>query len=163
MGLMLTPRFWIAVAAAAALVALSAFMYRAGGLSVKANWDAENLREAKAAHRTAERRAEVTNEVAGRHEQHRQKVRVITKELFREVDRYVPVAVDNCPLSGGFRLFHDAAATGEIPDPARLADAAAVTTREAAITIADNYGACRENGIQLESLQEWIRAQGQVK
>ena len=62
-------------------------------------------------------------------------------------------------MPGGFRVLHDAAAHGVIPDPARIADAAPVPAAAAAGTVAGNYGTCIENAQRLTDLQAWVRAQ----
>ncbi|MDB5966695.1 MAG: hypothetical protein JWQ72_3195 [Polaromonas sp.] len=86
-----------------------------------------------------------------------ERVRTVTKTIVKEIPTYV--SANDCPLSPGFRVFHDAAAAGELPDPARIADAAAVPAPALADTIAENYGACRENATRLEGLQEWVDQQ----
>ena len=88
-------------------------------------------------------------------------IRTVTKTIIKEVPTYVQATA--CPLPGGFRVLHDAAANGEVPDPARVADAAAVPARDAAVTVAENYGTCRENATRLSGLQEWVRAQATLK
>ena len=59
----------------------------------------------------------------------------------------------------GFVRLHDAAAAGELPEPARDADAAAagIALSTVAGTFAANYQTCHENAEQLRALQEWIR------
>ena len=67
-------------------------------------------------------------------------------------------------LSGGFRLWHDAAVQNQgLLDPARIVDAPIVGTPEIATTIGTNYDACHKNKEQLDSLQEWIRDQSEIK
>ena len=84
-----------------------------------------------------------------------------TKTIIKEVPVYVPA--DSADLPAGFRVLHDAAATGELPDPARIADAAPVAAQDAAATVIDNYGACHANAEQVTALQDWIRAQQAIK
>lgn len=83
------------------------------------------------------------------------RIQYVTKEIIREVPVYVPAGTPDLP--GGWRVLHDAAATGSPPDPARSADAAAVAAQDAAGTVVDNYGTCRDTADQLEKLQQWIR------
>lgn len=82
------------------------------------------------------------------------KERVVYKTLVKEIPNYVE---SNCNLSGGFRVFHDAAATATVPDPSTSrADAAPVKAEDLASTIADNYESCRDNERRLGALQEII-------
>jgi predicted transcriptional regulator len=87
-------------------------------------------------------------------------IRTVTKETIRYVPQFVHA--DDCPLPGGFRVLHDAAAKGLVPDPAGVPDAAPAPAQDVAATVADNYGACLENAKQLEGLQEWIHEQQQL-
>ena len=77
--------------------------------------------------------------------------------ITKEIPVYVPV--DSCPLPGGFRVLHDAAARGEIPDPAGIAHAAPVDARDLAGTIVDNYTSCHADAERLIALQAWVREQ----
>jgi hypothetical protein len=63
-------------------------------------------------------------------------------------------------LSGSFRVLHDAAASGRaLPDAgdSSRTDAATVTAQELAVTLVDNYAACREDQERLRALQEVVR------
>lgn len=94
--------------------------------------------------------------------EYRDRVRVVTKqgkEVVREVERLVPYGL--CQLDGGFRLLHDAAAAGSLPEPAGGADGppAPVEQAAAAEVVAGNYLACHLNAEQLMALQGWVRKQ----
>lgn len=78
--------------------------------------------------------------------------------IVKEVPVYVPL--DSCALPGGFRVLHDAAAAGVLPDPAGIATAAPVPAQVAAITIADNYTTCEENDEALLGLLAFGCANG---
>ena len=72
---------------------------------------------------------------------------------------FVPVQADAaCTINRGFVRLHDAAATGELPEPARDADAAAAGIALSAVagTLAANYQTCHENAEQLRALQAWV-------
>jgi hypothetical protein len=56
-------------------------------------------------------------------------------------------------------VLHDAAAAGEPPYPAGIADAATVAAPVVAETVVKNYNRCLANTAQLESLQEWVKEQ----
>lgn len=72
----------------------------------------------------------------------------------------MPVQADAaCTINRSFVRLHDAAAAGELPEPARDADAAAAGIALSAVagTVAANYQTCHENAEQLRALQAWIR------
>lgn len=88
------------------------------------------------------------------------KARTIIKEVVR-YETIVPAA-RRCDLDGAWRLLHDAAATGEPADPARMAagDAARVADAAALETVAENYADCREWRAGLIGWQRWWREAG---
>lgn len=79
-----------------------------------------------------------------------------TNEILKEVPVYIPA---DAMLPGGFRLLHDAAVRGELPESAGLADAQPIDAQTASTTVAENYGACHEVRERLIGLQQWVRAQ----
>lgn len=84
-------------------------------------------------------------------------IAVVTETITKEVPTYVPT--DSCALPGGWRLLHDAAASSEVPDPARIADAEPVPADIAANTVIANYGACNQTAANLKGLQQWVSEQ----
>jgi hypothetical protein len=88
-------------------------------------------------------------------------VQVVTETIIKEVPVYVQA--DLPPLPAGFRVLHDAAARGEVPQPAAIPDAAAVAPAAAARTIVTNYGACLENAERLRAFQQWATQQIQAR
>lgn len=113
------------------------------------------------AKKTDDKRAAVSSPIAEQHAKAVVQIRTIYKTITKEVPVYVPS--DSCPLPGGFRVLHDAAANGEIPDPASIPDAAIVPAQDAAATVAENYGTCRETAQRLTDLQAWAKAQQAIK
>lgn len=83
------------------------------------------------------------------------RIRTVTKELTREVPVYVPVG--SCELPPGWRVLHDAAAEGSPAASSPGADGAPVAAEEAAATVIENYGACRDNADRLVKLQQYVR------
>lgn len=80
------------------------------------------------------------------------------KIITREVVRYAQLPADRrCTLDPAWRLLHDAAATGEPADTARVAagDAEPVADAAALETVAGNYEQCREYIDQLRGWQRW--------
>jgi hypothetical protein len=89
------------------------------------------------------------------------KVRTVYKTgatLIKEVPVYVPMDAPDLP--GGFRVLHDAAAAGIMPDRAGIADAAPVPAQVVAETNADNYTTCHANAALLIGMQDWAVGQG---
>ena len=89
------------------------------------------------------------------------RIRIVREQgetIFKEVPVYVPVQADAaCTINRGFVRLHDAAAAGELPEPARDADAAAADIALSAVagTVTANYQTCHENAEQLRALQAW--------
>ena len=52
-----------------------------------------------------------------------------------------------------------AAAQGELPDPAGVADAPAASVEDAATTVVENYSTYHEVAEQLRALQQWVNQQ----
>lgn len=127
------------------------------------NWryEAKQAAELKELQKLNNKRETVTAAITSKQAEVQEKVRYVTRVQIKEVDKYV--SVSDCPLSGNFRVFHDAAAEGKIPDPASRANAPAATTREVTTTVADNYGICRETAERLKGLQEWVTEQQKLQ
>lgn len=77
--------------------------------------------------------------------------------IVKQVKVFVPD--DSCTLSGGFRLFHDAAATNTLPDATRANDAEPVQAQTLAVGVAENYTTCNAAIADLEGLREWVKEQ----
>ena len=91
-------------------------------------------------------------------EAQRTKQRPKNRSITREVIRYVDIPADRrCTLDPAWRLLHDAAATGQPADTARVAAGAAepVTDAAALETIAGNYEQCRDHIAQLDGWRRW--------
>ena len=137
------------LALAALGVALVGFGWIKGAGHVQAQWDAA----------VRERQAQATVKVVT---QYVDRIRVVREKgdtIIKEVPVYVPVQADAaCTINRGFVRLHDAAAAGELPEPARDADAAAAGLALSAVagTVAANYQTCHENAEQLRALQAWI-------
>jgi hypothetical protein len=84
-------------------------------------------------------------------------IEVVIETIVKEVPVYVQA--DLPALPGGFRVLHDAAARGEVPQPAAIPDAAAVAPAAVAATLAANYGTCHVDQERLRALQLWISQQ----
>jgi hypothetical protein len=135
---------------------------RYGESTVTAKWDAERAEVANAAQQRAAKQATVTTEVVTQYVDRVQVVKERGKEIIKEVPIYVSSAV-TCDLPGGFRVLHDAAAKGELPDPAGVADAPAASVETAAATVVENYATYHEVAEQLKALQSWVNQQEQAQ
>lgn len=143
--------------------AVFTFGWRQGAERVQAKWDAQVREQALQVAVQQQRQAEATVKVVTRYVDRVRVVREKGQTIVKEVPVYVPVEADAaCSVNRGFVRVHDAAAAGDVPEPARDADAAAsgVALSAVAETVADNYRICRENAEQLRALQEWAIENG---
>jgi hypothetical protein len=157
MNLIPWPYRWLALVLLA--VALIGFGWIKGAGHVQAQWDAaathQNLQAAAIRARQAQATVKVVTQYVDR-------VRVVRDKgdtIIKEVPFYVPVQANAaCTINRGFVRLHDAAAAGELPEPARDADAAAAGVTLSAVTgtVAANYQTCHENAEQLKALQVWV-------
>ncbi len=145
---------------AALSVALVGFGWIKGAGHVQAQWDASIQQQALQAAAIRERQAQATVQVVTQYVDRVRVVREKGETIIKEVPVYVPVQADAaCTINRGFVRLHDAAAAGELPEPARDADAAAADIALSAVagTVAANYQTCHENAEQLRALQTWVR------
>ncbi|MGT2493156.1 hypothetical protein ACU4GD_28260 [Cupriavidus basilensis] len=131
-----------------------------GAAAGRQAWQAKADADARKVAEQGERAAEKTVQVVTQYVDRVQVIREKAKSITKEVPIYVPS--DSCPMPGGFRVLHDAAARGELPDPAGVADAPAAPAQDVAATVSDNYGTCHATAEQLRALQEWVRRQAAV-
>lgn len=151
------PYRWLAVAALA--VALIGFGWIKGAGHVQAQWDAAAQQQTLQVAAVRQRQAEATVKVVTQYVDRVRVVREKGETIIKEVPVYVPVHADAaCSINRGFVRLHDAAAAGELPEPARDADAAAADIALSAVagTVAANYQICHENAEQLRALQGWV-------
>ena len=147
----------LVIAVAAATLALAS--YHLGASRVQAKWDAEKSHAAIATAQTEAAQAQATTRVVTQYVDRVKTVRERGQQIVKEVPVYVQTSPDVPDLPGGFRVLHDAAARGELPEPAGVADARPVSAQDVAATVAGNYGTCHETAGQLTALQDWVRQQ----
>ena len=158
MNLIPWPYRWLAIAALA--VALTGLGWVKGAGHVQSQWDAAVHQQTLQIAAVRQRQAEATVQVVTRYVDRVRVVREKGDTIIKEVPIYVPVQADAaCTINRGFVRLHDAAAAGELPEPARDADAAAAGIALSAVagTVAANYQACHENAEQLRALHAWVR------
>lgn len=157
MNLIPWPYRWLALVLLAA--ALIGFGWIKGAGHVQSQWNTAAQHQNLQATAIRERQAQATVKVVT---QYVDRVRVVREKgdtMIKEVPVYVPVQADAaCTINRGFVRLHDAAAAGELPEPARDADAAAAGLALSAVagTVAANYQTCHENAEQLRALQVWV-------
>ena len=147
------------LAFAALGVALVGFGWIKGASHVQAQWDAAIQQQTLQAAAVRERQAQATVKVVTDYVDRVRIVRQKGDTIIKEVPVYVPVQADAaCTINRGFVRLHDAAAAGELPEPARDADASAADLALSAVagTVAANYQTCFETAEQLRALQAWI-------
>lgn len=147
------------LAMAALGVALVGFGWIKGASHVQAQWDAAIQQQTLEVAAARERQAQATVKVITEYVDRVRIVREKGETIIKEVPVYVPVQADAaCTINSGFVRLHDAAA-GELPEPARDADATATGIALSAVagTVAANYQTCHENAEQLRALQTWFR------
>ena len=156
---------WVMWLALGALVAAAAgWGWVKGAASVQQDWNTERAVQTIAVLRTQVKQAEVTERIVTQYVDRVRVVRETADAIIREVPVYVPQSCDaDGRLPAGWRVLHDAAASGGAADPAGAADAQPVAPDTAAATVARNYGTCRETAEQLTALQQWVREQSVVK
>ena len=156
---------WVMWLALAVLVAAATgWGWVKGAASVQAEWDAERAVQTIAVLRVEVKQAEVTERVVTQYVDRVRTVREAGETIIKEVPVHVPAQCDaDGRLPAGWRVLHDAAASGQPADAARAADAQPVAPDTAAATVARNYGTCRETAEQLTALQQWVREQAAVQ
>jgi len=163
MSLIPWPYRWLALVLFAAALIGFGFGWIKGTGHVQAQWDAAIQQQTLQAAAVRERQAQATVKVVTEYVDRVRIVREKGDTIIKEVPVYVPVQADAaCAINHGFVRLHDAAAAGELPEPARDADAAPADIALSAVagTVAANYQTCHENAEQLRALQAWIGAMG---
>lgn len=148
------------LALAALCIAVFGFGWLKGARHVQGQWEAATAVQQQAQTKVQIRQAEATVQVVTQYVDRIQIVRDKGETLIEEVPVYVPIQADAaCTVHRGFVSLHDAAAAGELPQPARDADAPAegLALSAVAATVVTNYHTCHENAEQLKALQDWIR------
>jgi hypothetical protein len=156
---------WVMWLALAILVtAATGWGWVKGAASVQAEWNAERAAQTITVLRVKVAQAEVTERVVTQYVDRVRIVRETADAIIREVPVYVPAQCDpDGRLPAGWRVLHDAAASGGAADPATVAHAQPVAPDAAAETVTRNYGTCRETAEQLTALQQWVREQAALQ
>ena len=128
-----------------------------GEQTVQTQWDTQKKEDATLIARLKEQAGKITTVVQTKIEY---RDRIITEKGQDRVRiQKVFVPTDSGYLAGGFRLYHDAASTNTIPDPAAIPDAAPVAVTDVASTIETNYQLCHKAYSRVEGWQDWATKQ----
>lgn len=81
--------------------------------------------------------------------------------IIKQVEVFVPAPTSDKPsmFDGGFRLFHDAAATNTVPNPAEIPNATPVAANTVAATVGENYTRCHVAYATVAAWQQWAAEQ----
>jgi hypothetical protein len=132
--------------------------YVQGAAHVTKQWNEAKAKQAAAVAKVETKQAEATVKVVTQYVDRVQVVRERGKTITQQVTKYVPLSAPALPY--GFRLLHDAAASGvPLPDAAASLDGPSVSAQDVASTVSDNYASCRAEYEKLTSLQDWISEQ----
>lgn len=153
-------KYWWVLALVAVLGYAGVRIYGAGQADTKKDWDASVARGIIEVAKLKEKQVVVTTKVETVYVDRVTTIREKGDAI--EVVREVFVPADSGNIGGGFRLFHDAAVTGVIPESASILDAAPVPVADLADTIATNYERCHVAYATVEGLQDWILEQQKV-
>jgi hypothetical protein len=132
--------------------------YLQGAAHVTKQWNAAKAATAAAVAKVETKQAEATTKVVTQYVDRVQVVREKGQTITKQVTKYVPLSAPALPY--GFRLLHDAAATGvPLPDAAVSLDGPSVSAQDVAATVSDNYAVCHVEFEKLKSLQDWVSAE----
>lgn len=138
-------------------IALALFGYGVvkGRDHVQAKWDADKQAQANQAETLRLSRQTSIDKGSAKFVVKASKDRIIVQANQSKVEQYAPVTAPMLP--GSFRVWHDAAATGQALDDTGGADAAPVALKAVATSVQSNYAACRYDQDRLEALQTIVR------
>ena len=153
----LMPWPYRAMVIAALAAALFGFGWIKGASHEQAKSDAAKAAQTVFVAHVQQKQAEATVQVVTKYVDRIRTVHETGATITKEIPIYVPS--DAVDLPGGFRLLHDAAALGKLPDSSRIANAASVPVADIARTVTANYETYHSIAEQLTALQEWIKAQ----
>lgn len=132
-----------------------------GQAVVQSAWDKQTAAVVKAVDLTHVAQATVTSNVGNETKRSQDIIYLTGKTITKRIPQYVPTTLPLLPA--GFRLVHDAAATGVlIPESASGAVGEPVSPQDVASTVSDNYAGCRANADLLDKWAEWAAKEAAV-
>lgn len=146
---------------AAGGVILACFIcYKQGQHNVRQEWDA-SIKRGKGIVDNLKNKVSQVNTVVETKVEYRDRI-IEVKGKTRETIRKEFVPTNNDMLSGGFRLYYDAAVTDTVPDTAGISLAPPVSVADVADTTDRNYQLCHKAYNAVEGWQEWYREQARI-
>lgn len=134
--------------------------FKLGQKDIRDDWRESREKGKKIVDELREKANTVTTKIEKQIEYRDRTIYVQGKERERIKEVFVPF--DSGFLSGGFRLYHDAAATNAIPDPTQIPNAAPTAVTDVASTIDTNYQLCHKAYARVEEWQNWAREQQRI-
>lgn len=125
-ALLLLRKYWLHLVAIAAVIVLLWWVYAQGKESVQKDWDASVARGVIEVAKLKEKQSVVTTKVETVYVDRVKTIREKGDVVIQKVTEYIPA--DSCSLPVGYRLLHDAAAKGVVPDPIDDSDVGASRT-----------------------------------
>ena len=131
-----------------------------GRAAITEDWLAEKGAHAAQISKIITRQGDITVQVLTRFKERQSDINTVYTTIEKEVPVYVSPAADPV-LPLGWRLLHDAAAYGAVPQAAAGVDVTApdIASSAAAQAVIGNYLTCHTTAAQLEALQAWVRHQ----
>ena len=125
----LNPKVWAAVAAVLALIAFEWWVYSKGEAHTQALWDKEKAELQAKYTAEVERLQAVNRQVEVRYMDRVRVVQAKAQTIVKEVPKYVTQIDDSrCVIPDGFVRLLNAAAQGDVPEPAGTTSAAEPAT-----------------------------------
>lgn len=151
-------RVWIGLIAfalgVAATLSYGNYRERKGEMAVQGRWDAANTAQEQKIRELEAKQGQVTVKTVTEYVDRVKTVYLKGETIIKRIPHYVPADAPDLP--GGWRLLHDAAATGaELPETPGDVQAEPVSAQAAAETVSGNYTACRAELLKLQGLWDW--------
>lgn len=150
-------KIWLVIAILVAVAIGGRVAYNNGKAEVQAKWDASVERGRAIVEDLKKQRGTVTTVTEIKYVEREKVIREKGKTITELREVFVPV--DSGYLSGGFRLFYDAAITNTVPLPASIATAAPIAIEDVADTHAYNAEQCNVAYEKVAKWNEWADEQ----
>lgn len=147
-------RYWKPLAVIAILVAFWCWGFYARGVVEQAS----KAKELQAQQEQQARVEKLAFNAGVEHGKRENKTRVVTREIAKEVVRYVQVHPDRLVLPDAWRLLHDSAATNTATVAKSVGSAGPTDDAAAIVTVTGNYAECQRWRDQVIGWQEWYAA-----
>lgn len=138
----------------AAALAYGNYRENKGAREVQGRWDAATAVQEQKLRELEAKQAQVTVKTVTEYVDRLKTVYLKGDTIIKRIPQYVPASTPDLP--GGWRLLHDAAATGtELPETPGDVQAEPVSAQTAAETVAGNYTAAKAEMTKCQALWDW--------